>query len=118
MENDTMSEQPQGRELDAALARALGTNVEIIGDGSYVKITTKHSIFTMPNRGVIPHYSTDLNAMHEVEAEIERRGVMHLYISTMVDVMDYAADAVCDYIHATAEQRARAALAVLSEMGG
>jgi hypothetical protein len=113
-----MSEQLTGRELDAALARALGYELKDPPPFSNFKGLT----WRKPNQGAwcadgVPAFSTDLNAMHEVEAEIERRGLTHEYIAALYEFLGHTYQNLLMqwyYAHATAEQRARAALAVLT----
>jgi hypothetical protein len=121
---DEMTEQLTGRELDAALARALGC--EVVWIDTWDDEGTPYRQPLVVDVGRVPFYSTDLNAMHEVEAEIERRWLVEQYMTAIEDVYDdrelsdeseYAI--VHNYpfwslTHATAEQRARAALAVLT----
>lgn len=68
----------------------------------------------------MPAFSDDLNAMHEVEAEIERRELSERYVSRLFYVIDPTGGFVMNerwsLTHATAEQRAHAALDVLTQV--
>lgn len=72
-----------GRELDAAVA------VEVMGwvyDPSEAIVIGPH--YAAPNgetHYICKAYSTDANAAREVEAEIERRGLVDRYVKIMVD---------------------------------
>lgn len=107
-----MSEtQLQGRELDRAIAEAINR--------PFYKAAS-------------PEYSKDLNAMHVVEVYIERRGLRPQYARALIESMGlndkmrverdaleadppfFGFDCVWYPAHATAEQKARAALAVLN----
>jgi hypothetical protein len=107
-----MSEQLQGRELDAALARALG--LEVVWIDTWDDEGTPYRQPLIVDVGRVLDYSTDLNAMHEVEAEIERRGLAERYLTELDWQCPLTKFAFWGMTHATAEQRARAALAVLT----
>lgn len=65
----------------------------------------------------LPVFVKNLNAMREVEKEIEARGLCEQYLSALEDIAQPATCAFWNLVHATAEQRARAALAVLEAQG-
>lgn len=127
-----MSEtQLQGRELDAALARALGWEVD-----ENRMYPVKGDWVLCSDYRALPYYSLSLNAMHDVEAELERRGLGELYAEALIEELSFpelfydmptensSGDegqetytsfyGVFQVMHATAEQKARAALAVLN----
>lgn len=131
-----MSEQLQGRELDAALARALGmTVVPFQDDEDYCYADAGTSFADVVSWSPVRAYHDDLNAMRDVEDEIERRGLGEQYAEALIEVLSYPelyytmpGDDVYpepeiytsfygafQVMHATAEQKARAALAVLME---
>lgn len=131
--------QLQGRELDRVLAKTLGCNVISVLDGFSIcgcrdteGYTGAHAYY---RGGTLKRYHDDLNAMHDVEAELERRGLRPQYARALIDSMGlndkmrverdaleadppfFGFDCVWYPAHATAEQKARAALAVLSKQG-
>lgn len=115
-EEETMTRQLEGHALDAALARALGwRNVEIRPGamGPFVQG------FNLMNwHCAVPQWSSSLEAMRSVERELERRGLHHRYTAALEQLI-YGEEvgafppSLFPLVHASAEQRARAALAVL-----
>ncbi len=107
---------PVGPELDAVVA------VEVMG---WTRVEGKKRVFWTLNKGYIfgglRGFSTDANAVREVEAEIERRGLMVEYIKMLISVVfngkrDETILFLDDWfqaVHASAEQRCRAALRVV-----
>ena len=114
----------QGRELDAALARALGLKVVKTALDWDSGLNYYIDDVTVPYDVPVRFYHEDLNAMHDVEAELERRGLGEEYANRLAHGADADFASGYDHIidmanyykvaHATAEQKARAALAVLS----
>jgi hypothetical protein len=124
-----MSEQPQGRELDAALAKALGYTVyhydKDVAVRCYYQLwngnddVVKWMNYRESERKTeaeawddVPEFSTDLNSMHAVEEQIERMHFDEMYVEALDNETQYCGK--WGIAHATAEQRARAALAVLT----
>ena len=125
----------QGRELDAALARALGFTLAMPPAITGVKTETWRYNGAWHLEG-LPMFHRDLNAMHEVEVDLERRGLGEEYAEALIEELSFpelfydlptengSGDegqetytsfyGVFQVIHATAEQKARAALAVLN----
>lgn len=59
----------------------------------------------------IPPYTTDLNACHAMEAELERRGLVHEYIKALCDITRIDGRVSSWRLaHATARQRVVAGL--------
>ena len=69
----------------------------------------------------LPDYADDLNAMREVEHEIERRGLLVEYVAMLRKVWQGHEDALDEWqyflIRATAAQRLEAAARVIEEVG-
>jgi hypothetical protein len=61
----------------------------------------------------LPHFYSDLNAMHEVEEQIEGMHFDEMYIEALDEETQYCGKWCI--AHATAEQRARAAFKVLTQ---
>lgn len=106
----------QGRELDAALARALGWEVD-----ENRMYPVKGDWVICSDYRALPYYSLSLDAMHEVEAEHFRRGKLaREYTKALIEIavdpfwQDDDFELAYRIHHATAEQKVRAALAVLS----
>jgi hypothetical protein len=115
-----MPEKLTGRELEAALACARGWKR---ADWSWGKADDWIDPET-GSRHIGPlRYSSDLNAMREVEDELKRRGLERKYARALGDLLDFQCgpkpakwsgpDLWFDFATAPAELRARAALRVL-----
>lgn len=70
----------------------------------------------------LPLFHRGLNEMHIVESEIERRGLVDDYVRELVQIAAADKNVLSDLrwltIHATAGQKARAALVVLTGAKG
>lgn len=70
---------------------------------------------------VVPRYSTDLNAAHEMEGVLDRDGKGLLYAAALLDVMEIGENprfpmrCLFALVHATARQRAIAACRVIEQ---
>lgn len=112
------------RELDAALARALGwteRDVPFLLDEDGATLTTER--FWLNPSGAyapLPPFTRTMRATRLLEDEIERRGLEYAYIDVLETIIGadydegYGAHSVWKFIRATPEQKARAALATLS----
>lgn len=114
------------RELDAALARVLGwteRNVPFLLDEDGATLTIER--FWLDPSGVyapLPPFTRTMRAARLLEDEIERRGRFEEYAHALFKIVndgipwghDVAFSEVLHLLRATPEQRARAALATLS----
>lgn len=76
------------RKLDAALAEALGENVEWVGGDPMFRYEKYSTWWTGP----VPRYSSDGNAMLELDKEMRGRGwMLEIYFADASDeyVVDY-----------------------------
>ncbi|MFD1136757.1 BC1872 family protein [Paenibacillus urinalis] len=102
--------EPPGRELDAYIAIKVMGFKEITIVGSHY--------FTDPIDTQVKPYSTDISAAWEVEEQIKELGLTVEYTGSLKQVVLGTGEYVgmFDFIHATAEQRCKAAL--LAVIGG
>jgi len=112
---------PDGRELDAAVARELfGRDVawrEVDGEGVPVLVDGEEPV-------ACPAFSSDADAARAVEEEVDRRGLAEAYVDHLlkqerprlgiVDTLQYRD--VWNVLHAGPARRCRAALVVSREI--
>lgn len=110
-----------GRDIDEALAMALGYEyVDAPARLNEVGVLGKlwHSPDGKWRLDGLPVFHRSLNDMHTVESEIERRGLVDDYVRELVQIAAAGKSILSDLrwltIHATAAQKARAALVVLT----
>ena len=71
----------------------------------------------------VPDYEVDLNQMHRIEAELERRGLAEDFVGALVKLMEHPCEkydglplvSVPELVMAPASQRARAAYEVITQ---
>ena len=121
-----MTKQHEPRALDAALAKTLGMPLSCYRD--HQNQIQEH----LHGHGAdgrwyacesIPAWSSSLDAMRDVEEELERRGLKAPYVSALEEALGAIApdrwpEGPWRLIHASAAQRATAALAVLEGARG
>lgn len=100
------------KEINVALAEFMGWKKPNCNDG-YYRYNAKKSITFIDEKLLSHYFTSDLNAMHEVEAELERRAKRMEYWVALVDSV--GSDAPWAVLHATAAQRAQAAYEVITQ---
>lgn len=123
----------QGRALDAAVAERvmgwrkmrMGADINGRNDGDLLvsALTTESqeqairsqlpTMGRIPEYSLVPRYSSNYNAICEVRAEIERRGLQNHFCSILDDMTNDDPGMLIDawaFLNATPEQQCRAAL--------